>query len=43
MQVGNLREPVDTMKIEVYTVTCGNVQFRGQWKVVELEGMYLIP
>jgi hypothetical protein len=30
MQVGNLREPLDTVKIEVCTITCGNVQFRVQ-------------
>ena len=43
MHVGNLREPLDIMKTEVCTITSGNVQFRVQWQVVELEGRYLTP
>ena len=41
MQVGNLWEPLDTMKIKVCTITCGKLQFRVQRQLVEFESRYI--
>lgn len=37
----NLWKPLDTMKIELWTITCATVQFRVLRQVVELESNYL--
>jgi hypothetical protein len=40
IQVVNLLKPLDTIKIELWTITCADVQFRMQRPVVELEHRY---
>jgi len=40
IQVVNLLKPLDTIKIELWAVTCADVQFRVQRQVVELEHRY---
>lgn len=41
IQVANLRKSLDTMKIELSTITRANVLFRAQRQVVELESSYV--
>ena len=41
LQVVNLWKPNDTMKIEMCTMTCANVEFIVQRKVVELASRYV--
>jgi len=38
--VVNLLNPLDTIKIELWSVSCADVQFRVQRQVVELEHRY---
>jgi hypothetical protein len=42
IHVANVWKPFDLMKIEMCTTACGNIQFRMQRQVVELEKRYLI-
>jgi len=37
IQVVNLLKPLDAIKIELWAITCADVQFRVQKHVVELE------
>jgi hypothetical protein len=41
IQVANLWKPLNTKKIELYGITCANVQFRVQKQVVRLESRYI--
>jgi len=40
LQVVNLLKPFDTIKIELRTIACADVQFRVQRQVVEFEHRY---
>ena len=42
-KVVNLREPLDTMTIELYIITCANEEFKVQREVVELERFITQP